>query len=213
MPILIVSNTWKSTAEIQSYISQYLGQSHRLKDDQSCKLIGRVRPVALFVEQCLLRFDEGTFNDSEYFEDFYMNLTKPSISQWSLYYLFDESRFRQQHDLSHVMEILKKAVYFQLCFGFPYVLNVDSDARLFEYAFGILYEENMPSNFEMKIVINEPFILQTAYNKFSETCDFLQVTAEKRIGESFIASSRGFLWEVSLQGYLCFVGIFSTPFP
>lgn len=205
VPILIVSNTWKSIADIQSYISHYLGQIHRLEDDLSYKLIGRVRPVALFIEQCLLCFKCIDFEVGDYFREYYNTLTKSSTLQWSLSYLFHESRFAK-HEFIQVMEILKKAVYFQLCFGFPYVLNVDSHAQLFEYAFGILYEEPMPSGVvEMKIVINEPFILQTAYNLFSRNgYDFLKLTAEARIGESLISSSRGYLWEVSsLQGYLC----------
>lgn len=67
------------------------------------------------------------------------------------------------------MDILKNAVYFQLCFGFPYIVNVDSDARLFEYAFGILFEESIVGgDVETCIVIDEPFIIQTAYNLLSE---------------------------------------------
>ncbi|KAJ3202409.1 hypothetical protein HK099_001862, partial [Clydaea vesicula] len=93
------------------------------------------------------------------------------------------------------MEILKKAVYFQLCFGFPYVVNVDSDARLFEYAFGILLEQRLKNSVERNIVVNESFILQTAYNILSKENDILRITAETRIGESLIAQSRGCLWE------------------
>jgi hypothetical protein len=195
VPVLIVSNTWKSTVDIQSYVTQYLGPGHLLEHDLSCKLIGRVRPVALFVEQCLLNCNEIDFDVNAYFGTYYDILTNHSPLQWSLSFLFQESRFTS-NDFIQVMEILKKAVYFQLCFGFPYVLNLKSDARLFEYAFGILYQDFMTNGFEMKIVINEPFILQTAYNLFSQRNDFLKITAESRIGESLHPSSRGFLWEV-----------------
>ena len=95
------------------------------------------------------------------------------------------------------MNILKNAVYFQLCFGFPYIVNVDSDARLFEYAFGILFEESIVGGkVETRIVIDEPFIIQTAYNLLSEHTDFLKINAEVKIGESYVSQSRGYLWEV-----------------
>ncbi|KAJ3216303.1 hypothetical protein HK099_005920, partial [Clydaea vesicula] len=122
-------------------------------------------------------------------------LTNVSKLHWSLSYLFDSSRVSVDTDFLQTMEILKKAVYFQLCFGFPYVVNVDSDARLFEYAFGILLEQRLKNSVERNVVVNESFILQTAYNILSKENDFLRITAETRIGESLIAQSRGYLWE------------------
>lgn len=158
--------------------------------------MGRVRPVALFVEKCLAEsIDNDDFEVNEYFGSFYETLTQTSKFEWSLSYLFDQERFLSS-DYKEVMEILRKAVYFQLCFGFPYVISADSDARLFEYAFGILRVE-IDGTIDMKIVINEPFILQTAYNLLSENHDFLKITAELRIGESLISQSRGYLWEVT----------------
>lgn len=112
--------------------------------------MGRVRPVPLFVEQCLLDFDNIDFEVNKYFHNYFNILTKPSRSQWSLSHLFEETRFSKM-DYLQVMEILKKAVYFQLCFGFPYIISDASDARLFEYAFGILLEEPESKVFEMKV--------------------------------------------------------------
>ena len=157
--------------------------------------MGRVRPVALFVEKCLAEsIDNDDFEINEYFARFYETLTQTSKFEWSLSYLFDQGRFLSS-DYNEVMVILRKAVYFQLCFGFPYVVSANSDARLFEYAFGILRAE-LDGAVDMKIVINEPFILQTAYNLLSQNHDFLKITAELRIGESLISQSRGYLWEV-----------------
>lgn len=158
--------------------------------------MGRVRPVALFVEKCLAEsIDNDDFEINEYFARFYETLTQTSKFEWSLSYLFDQGRFLSS-DYNEVMVILRKAVYFQLCFGFPYVVSANSDARLFEYAFGILRAE-LDGAVDMVIVINEPFILQTAYNLLSRNRDdFLMITAELRIGESLISQSRGYLWEV-----------------
>jgi hypothetical protein len=196
--ILVVSNTWDSTKEIKRYISEYLPPNQILDDKSSAKLMGRVRPVALFVEKCLAEsIDNYNFDVNEYFARFYETLTQTSKFEWSLSYLFDQRRFLSD-DYNEVMEILRKAVYFQLCFGFPYVVSADSDARLFEYAFGIL-RAKVDDEIGMNIVINEPFILQTAYNLLSKNRDFLKFTAELRIGESLTSQSRGYLWEVIIS--------------
>ncbi|KAJ3377968.1 hypothetical protein HDU92_007789 [Lobulomyces angularis] len=192
--ILTVSNVWETPDDIQKYLSRYLGSSFILEKEKACLLLGRVRPVALFLEQCLLCIDTD-FEINNYFEEFWKELTNVSKLQWSLSYLFDSSRFSVDTDFLQTMEILKKAVYFQLCFGFPYVVNVDSDARLFEYSFGILLEQRLKNSVERNVVVNESFILQTAYNILSKENDFLRITAETRIGESLIAQSRGYLWE------------------
>lgn len=66
-PVLIISNTWKTTLAIQNYICSYLGTDQILNDVLCSKLIGRVRPVALFVEQCLVNFDCIDFEVNKYF--------------------------------------------------------------------------------------------------------------------------------------------------
>ncbi|KAJ3202408.1 hypothetical protein HK099_001861, partial [Clydaea vesicula] len=67
--ILTVSNVWETPDDIQKYLSRYLGSSFILEKEKACLLLGRVRPVALFLEQCLVCIDTD-FEINNYFEEF-----------------------------------------------------------------------------------------------------------------------------------------------
>jgi hypothetical protein len=160
---------------------------------------GRARPLATFIEYFL---SSGCTNDIDGFnnlaKDFVTRITKDSNFSTrvpSLFRLFDDSRFPPGK--SHSMkEILRKVIFFRLCFGKNYPVSLGTNAFLFENAFGILRKAK--SDGGLHVTVDEPIMLQTALNYFNykdNVFDFIHDISEQRIAESLQPSSRGFLWE------------------
>ncbi|KAJ3376888.1 hypothetical protein HDU92_008905 [Lobulomyces angularis] len=193
--ICIVDNCWENIDEIQDFLSQYLGEKFKLFPEHALYFIGRVRPLALFIEFCLVnRTKERNFDVNENFKLFVNEVTASNREVWSVYRLFEEERLKN----NSLLPLLKKCVFFKVCFDRPFTMLVSEDARLFERAFGILRKVEEESN-ELFVTVKELFVLHSAYNYFfKKNKNFLDEMAQIRIAESFNPQSRGYLWEVCI---------------
>lgn len=189
----IVSNTWQSIDQINSYYASFFPNS-TLTNDIGNWFIGRVRPLASFIEFVLC---SGSNDDIESKLDEFVRLStklNPSGQVPSLMRLFDDDRFPPE--LAHYMkEVLRQVTYFRLCFGESYLLSAEDNAFIFESGFGILIEGKDKGLF---VTMEEPLMLQTSINYFGgeeNVLKFLGNIAEERIAGSRQPSSRGYLWE------------------
>ncbi|KAJ3210999.1 hypothetical protein HK099_008131 [Clydaea vesicula] len=191
-PILIVDNTWNDIFEVQNFISQYLDK-HQLKEEYAVFFIGRVRPLAIFVERCLMLKSEDINETCKNFIEEMTTTTSKEVG--TVYSLFSKKRLKQTS--TRLIPLLKKCVFFKMCFDRPFTILASVDAALFENAFGILSEElDEKKEKDFFITVGELMVLKSAYNFFfNENSNFLREFAEERLSENFKPQSRGFLWE------------------
>ena len=161
-----------------------LGRDMLLNDLNAFKLIGRVRPTALFIELYIEKKENVDFNDD--FNNFYEMLVF-SDKEWSLKKLFIQ---------------IRHALYYKISLGKIYSVGVNSEnAELFELAFGIITSGDINGNNIQKssknIVFGEHFILQAIYEYFkNENQSFLLNMSETDLLNGLNPQSRGYLWEV-----------------
>lgn len=134
--VMIVSNTWDTVKDIQAYVFKYSKET--LDPDNAKLFVGRVRPLALFVEQMILSSNASNLELNEKFQIFLKQITTKG-DLWSLYCLSDNKKCDKECYVK-VMGILKQCIYLQICFEFPYTSNDDYAIELFELAFGIIYK-------------------------------------------------------------------------